>query len=449
MKGGKAVAVGSQGCVFVPKLVLHESKAKTSAAPENTQFASKVFSNLDVYEDESTLLGLMGSVSNEGIITLAPGSFTAPSGLNVEEKASALEQGGPACKTIGESNSNVYVMQMPLIDGDINQLREQKKPIAFITKAYNALMRMRNAGIVHGDMASRNIFFKGGDALIGDFGYSINFRDPNNETNGYRRCANKFAGFRSSTPEQISSAFNFILGQVDQITIEACTALYIYENWANKDAIVNEFLNKDSKIQKRIKDGMFDLMSPGLDFLQRQGIVVINDDRRMDNLNNIIRSAQETEDQALFWPVVKKELLSSDIKRFIHCVVNLLNIPTDEKYNMVEEIICNSRFSFFYRYTRIPVPDDIRGFLTEDEIAYSIPPLIVELSNAELLASSNQGFRNMSLKNLESYGPTFVGMGRLKQNQLNALIRSKRVGGRRRTTKRKTRRHRSRRNRKN
>ncbi len=450
MKGGEAVAAGSQGCVFVPKLVLNEStgKAKTSD-PKNSQVASKVFSNVDVYDDERMLLDSLSHVSNEGIITLAPGSFAAPHGLNDENKESASKLSGPACKKIaGEYKSAVYVMQMPLIDGDL-QRPTAPKPITFMTKAYNALMRMKHNGIVHGDMAPRNIFFKGDDALIGDFGYSINFRDPNNETNGYRRAANKYRGFKSSNPEHITEALDFILSKVDQITIEACTAVYIYENWENKDAIVNEYLNSDSKIQKRIEDGKYDINSPGLDFFQQQGIVVINDVRRLENLTNVIQSAQTNAAKEAFWPVVKNELLLSDIKRFTHCLVTRLDIHTYEKYNMVEEIICNSNFLYFYRYTRIPEPDDIKVFLSEAEIAYTIIPPEVVLTNEELIASTNQIFRDMTLKNLESYGSTFVNIGKIKQNQLKALIRSKKkVGGRRRTTKRKTRHNRSRHNRK-
>ena len=416
MKGGDAIAAGSQGCVFAPRLVKDGTLARTSTVPANSQIASKVFTEAQVFRDEMRISDMLRDVSAEGLLTIHPDpdivSFVAPDGLNAPERASAAPL-GLACE-VASNPGQVYVMHMPRIDGDIQGLAQDSKPITFLTKASNALMRMKHKKIIHGDMARRNIFYKGPDALIGDFGFSMNLANPDPATNGFNAFMSAFMNpdvMRSSSDILIAYSLTICLRLMDQLSIETNVALYIYQNWENRNEIINVFedTSDESILYDDIQSGSFDI-DPNFETYKRQGILMLDGTRCIDNVR-VIMLAARTSTKEEFWDLITILLLNSDIKQFMQSAIKYINIPFADKERLLMEISYNSNYLFFYRYAHIEIPHDILR---------KIPHDLLTPAEREVVEAMNAG--------------AYSGIGRKKQTHVHNRRR-------RHNRRNKTRRH--------
>lgn len=366
MIGAGAIASGAQGCIFSPKL---EQQGNLAVSGANLTSASKVFTDQAVFDAEQLMLGRIAGLSNEGLLTILGGDFTAPRGLGPANRQSARAYNpdpDSACGKAARPNS-VHVLQMPRVDGDIQRIKVNTMPLKFLLKAYNALMRLRNAQVVHGDMGRRNIFFKGDSALIGDFGTSmfLSIQDP--DTNGLNAYINRFISPNAPTLTAIKR-LKFGLSLLDSISIEAFYALCIYAMWPNKQEYILGIA--EGPLKKLIDAGTFDFYPLIHSLLSQDRGILISKlrGRWTDGLLSIANKAAGTTTQAEFWPTVKKVLLNSDIKQFIIASIKYLRINEDDKEKLLSEIVYNSNFTYFYRFGKFAIPDDIIRMLPHDTL---------------------------------------------------------------------------------
>ncbi len=179
------MGIGTQGCVFSPKLTKHTRKnghilAKRSS---NTRHVSKIFTDKDAFNKERRILRTIVRIT-KGVGTVVPPiyedepDFTA-NAINTKNYALLNTAPSPpapsACmntKRAINAHEKIYIMTQPRILGDIRQLKE-KQPLSFFSDAYSALLLFKKYHIRHRDMYARNIFYNEDNALIGDFGHAV------------------------------------------------------------------------------------------------------------------------------------------------------------------------------------------------------------------------------------------------------------------------------------
>jgi len=178
--GGKAIASGSDGCVF-------DKKFDSSGNPiETSDTISKVFANskknvaeqeFSVQERIKSITGGVGVVvSKTRIINIIPEvKDSIPPELLKAEGCRSLD------KDQKEKKTPQYAIEYPRIVGDM--IKTPSQPLKFFEKAVRALDLLSKGGIVHLDIAARNIFVienpdKTQEAAIGDFGTAVDMRDP-------------------------------------------------------------------------------------------------------------------------------------------------------------------------------------------------------------------------------------------------------------------------------
>lgn len=185
MRGGDIVGIGTQGCVFSPKLIKQTRKnGKIVAKRSNNRTqVSKIFTNKNAFDKEtSILLTIMNITKGVGTVAYPYDEYEiefVANALNAENYALLNAKPSPpapsACintKTAINNNRKIYIMTQPRVLGDIRQLKGQK-PLSFFSDAYTALLLFKKYHIRHRDMYARNIFFNEDNALIGDFGHAV------------------------------------------------------------------------------------------------------------------------------------------------------------------------------------------------------------------------------------------------------------------------------------
>jgi hypothetical protein len=197
MRGGEIVGIGTQGCVFSPKLVKHTRKNGKIVAKRsnNTRHISKIFTDRDAFDKEISMLITIAK------ITKGVGSVIIPTGEEeFEFMANALNSNNyalldkapsppapSACintKRAINNNEKIYIMTQPRILGDIRQLKT-KQPLSFFSDAYTALLLFKKHHIRHNDMFARNIFYNEDNALIGDFGHALDLTNLDHPASHY------------------------------------------------------------------------------------------------------------------------------------------------------------------------------------------------------------------------------------------------------------------------
>jgi hypothetical protein len=365
MIGAGAIASGAQGCIFSPKL---EQRGEYAVSGTNKTSASKVFTDLNVFLAEQQMLGRIAEVSNEGLLTVLGSDFPAPRGLGPANRQSALAHNPEPTSACAKAArpSPAYVLQMPRVDGDIQKLKRNSMPLKFLLKAYNALMRLRNAQIVHGDMGRRNIFFKGDSALIGDFGTSMFLGIHNPDENGLNTYINRMIGLGPALTA--IRRLKFGLSLQDSITIEAHYALCIYALWPRKQEYIQGIA--EGPIQLAIARGLFDYdcVRETIGTSNRGILITELRGRWTDGLVAIANKAVGAATQEEFWPTVQKVLLNSDIKLFIQASLKFIKMSDEKKEILLSEIVYNSNFTYFYRLLNVPIPNDILAMLPHETL---------------------------------------------------------------------------------
>jgi hypothetical protein len=197
MRGGDIVGIGTQGCVFSPKLTKHTRKNGQILAKRsnNTRHVSKIFTNKDAFNKERRILRTIVRITKGVGTVVIPTDdeyheFTA-NALNSENYALLNVSPSPpapsACintKRALNNHEKIYIMTQPRILGDIRQLKV-KQPLYFFSDAYTALLLFKKYHIRHRDMYARNIFYNEDNALIGDFGHAVDLTNLDHPKSHY------------------------------------------------------------------------------------------------------------------------------------------------------------------------------------------------------------------------------------------------------------------------
>ncbi len=199
MQGGEIIGIGTQGCVFSPKLVKHVRENGTILAKRSndTRHVIKIFTDVDAFDKERKILRTIVKIT-KGVGTVINAideddtEYTA-NALNADNYALLNAEPSPpapgACintKRALNAGKKIYVMIQPRILGDIRQLKS-KKPLSFFSDAYTALLLFKKHHIRHRDMYARNIFYNEDNALIGDFGHAVDLTNLDHPKSHYSK----------------------------------------------------------------------------------------------------------------------------------------------------------------------------------------------------------------------------------------------------------------------
>lgn len=181
--GGKALASGADGCVFDVRFLPDGSTQIVDG------IVSKVFpkEKKAVAENEYSILALVNKTIPDGKGVVV-GNVELKTISDVKDeignKGRTNDFTPNACGRIvnqkQRSESPFYVLEYPRVDGSMLDLKTMDVPLSFFEDAIHAVQTLSKAGLVHTDIATRNIFVKGNTGLIGDFGNMININDERN-----------------------------------------------------------------------------------------------------------------------------------------------------------------------------------------------------------------------------------------------------------------------------
>lgn len=268
-RGGKALATGSDGCVFdgtfAPDGTFTKSTTMVTKVfpPETAGVATNEYERMQEVKDATGGIGVL--VTSDPLVTIAAIPGTAWEGEAIKTRH--------ACKKVFESTAGPFVgLTLPLINGDFNGLkRDQRIPIPgdALADLSGALVTMKLARLVHMDFAARNIFYTetGGslNALLGDFGATISLRS-NFEANirayltryGLRGKILAFTKVDGLTPTALAQmilydsllegkvAFEAVLKQIQDGKYIDRSLELAYETWAGSRVLDSSSGNSES-----------------------------------------------------------------------------------------------------------------------------------------------------------------------------------------------------------
>jgi hypothetical protein len=177
MKGGDAIAVGSDGCIFAPRLTVTDIKGVRTAVPVKggDMYISKIFMSKDIATNEYKLLRMIhAETGGEGTIQFVDDveQFDVLEDT-VKESLMKKVDGNKTICGLSKEDGVKYMIHMERIDSDLRDVASNSLTPDNIRAAWNALARLhdrREGGIFHLDLAARNIFIKNGNAILGDYG---------------------------------------------------------------------------------------------------------------------------------------------------------------------------------------------------------------------------------------------------------------------------------------
>ena len=337
VRGGAPIASGSQGCIFLPALQLNAA-SKTAVRSANHGAISKVFTDKGVYDREFDIMNLVNAATGGvGVVVFVGGpnkQFIADK-LNPENLAGLTPPIGTACDRV-KISSPLYVINQPRIRGDVRDFQKtgEKRPASFFVKGYIALLRMRAHGLVHMDMASRNIFYNDTDALIGDFGYTLDLADQEQASAGLTEFGRSHG---------LGMPGNFVAQ--DQIMPEAFLALSLHKLWDRKKEIVRTIRDSIPYYQFEAK-AVYD---PIRVRDTEQGLIMIKD-ILYRKFEEVLRIAEETADANTFANYAFSILLNSDIKKYMIAVLKYMDIDIETKYRLLKETLVDEDFTAFLKF---------------------------------------------------------------------------------------------------
>ena len=162
MKGGVAIASGSDGCVFDMRF------NDDGTAVDVPGIVSKVFpqDRMSVAENEFDANELVKKVTGGLGVAISSGKIrTIPAVKDSIPDALVTRVPEPnACSKIVDQKGGVfYVIESPRIKGSLISLELKGLPVKFFTDAIKALQLLGEKGLCHMDIASRNIFVSNDD----------------------------------------------------------------------------------------------------------------------------------------------------------------------------------------------------------------------------------------------------------------------------------------------
>ena len=342
MKGGEPIASGAQGCIFYPKLSRETSNGKIigKSNATNVNKISKVFFDKPTFESEKEILSSVGELTGGiGVIGTADHFYEAQ-GLNAPNYASLREKIGlgSGCETVLESidtGKQIYIFEQNKILGDIRNFKKTQPfvmhPFEFFRNAYNALIILNANRIVHLDMADRNIFYNAEGALIGDFGFSINFNKPTSD-HDLMKFSKKIG--------KIEDDMWVSIFDTEHCTPEAALAILFWANWDKKDRLLADIRRKTQTEIKR--NEMYDEYNAIHNALNTtkfaaRGIFII-DGTIYERYLDVVTNAETIHDRNVFKDYMREIVLMSDKKRFVREIAPLLNFPERTKLELIRDV---------------------------------------------------------------------------------------------------------------
>lgn len=337
MYGGEAIAAGSQGCIFLPKLAItKEANGRSHARnSKNTTKITKIFFDEHTYENEEDILrrvreitGGVGVIDYEATL-LDPKIDVLHSPIPVKFQS--------ACQVIRQAlaaNRPVYAFHQTKVLGSIDQLPNNSRPIAFFKLGFEALLKLVVNNIVHLDIAPRNVFYTETNAIIGDFGYGFDMGiDSQFDKNLDRFYDKQMISAATTTPAQkILDSFSLTR---DSISYEASFAMYFYKAWGQKKELLDAFFN-----DRDVKDTINELYKPFIDDYEPGYL------EKITALLGFIRDAINTKDDMK--ALLKNILRHSDLQIYIRSILSTLNISKADKKQLRVKCVVNNNYDFFY-----------------------------------------------------------------------------------------------------
>jgi hypothetical protein len=396
MKGGDAIAYGSDGCVFSPMLEVKVKDGVRTAVPysfmgfsgSSSKFATKVFLREDVARNEYNILRLINKVAGGiGVIkvtgaieqanrvrdTIRPGLWVTPS-----RKLSV-------CKKIYDltdtDTGTVYMIHMERISGtllnSINPVNPLLHPSAFLD-AWTALKKLHTrpeGPILHLDMAPRNIFMNDGKALLGDFG------------SGYIGGGlESFDDFVKRYVERYGFKLHHLI-QFDAISPELILALvYYYQVYLNPPVphiwdAVNGSWDRSNAIQSftgdyyRIIHGLEEIPPLNLNttpppvkprpialnqYAVSKFLTIDNNNEYWVQIDDVFHDlTDQTQTDAELQTFILNLGARSDRKLFAQAALRFIGIPPasiSTKQELYNDVMIEADFSAFEQLIRIPLP---------------------------------------------------------------------------------------------
>jgi hypothetical protein len=180
--GGKALASGADGCVFDVRF-----SPDGSVEPVDG-IVSKVFPKVKaaVAQNEFAILKRVNAVIPDGKGVVA-GNPELKTIMDVKDEIGNKASMGYAMNACGRIVSQkergetpFYVLEYPRVDGSLAERKRGSLSLEAFDDAITAVHTLSAAGLIHMDIAARNVFVKDDKALIGDFGNMININDEGN-----------------------------------------------------------------------------------------------------------------------------------------------------------------------------------------------------------------------------------------------------------------------------
>lgn len=356
--GGRAIASGSQGCIFRPKLKVENvggrGIATNSTVPNANGIVriSKVFVDKDVFDKECMILTKVNSITGGvGTIDIEESAIIN----TIRELNSEIPESLTASNGCGRIMPNlragnpVYVFHQRSITGDIFEHGEPR-PLRFFKSAFDALTKLLMRNIVHLDLAKRNIFFDEGGALIGDFGYGIDMTMSDDEFDKsldvYYTSHCYFESLHLA-----STRINDTLKERNTLTAEATLALYIYKRFHEREVFI-DIIDNDKSLRDwiRRKTGWFADQRLSVYFNEVRYYAVAEQMRSVDK--NTIRE------------ILKRELRQGDIKIFLMSIFSVIRFADEEQQTSYFRAIREGDYDIFYRLLGEEPSEEIQRNIT-------------------------------------------------------------------------------------
>ena len=337
MYGGDAIAAGSQGCIFLPKLTIaNEANGRAHARNSaNTTKITKIFYDKSTYLNELRILRRVREITGGiGVIDYDATLLNAQIDVLNSPIPARFQS---ACEVIRQAlaaNKPVYAMNQTKVLGSIDKLPNNTKPLAFFKLGFEALLKLVTHNIIHLDPAARNVFYTEDNAIIGDFGYGFDMSiDSTFDTNLDRYYTHHMIMSAGVTPVQrMLDAFSLAR---DSISYEASFAMYFYKNWEEKDAMIHAFFD-----DRELRDTVDDLYKPFFDDVEPGYFEKIT--AYVADIRDTIHTKEEMK------TLLKNTLRHSDLQTYIRSIIPKLNILRADKSRLNSKCIVNNNYDFFY-----------------------------------------------------------------------------------------------------
>lgn len=297
--GGKSLASGTDGCVFDVRFLPDGSIEQVDG------IVSKVFpkEKKDVANNEYSILNSVIEIipDGKGVVVGDTELKTVTAIKDTIGDKARIDFSVNACGRIvlqmQRGESPFYVLEYPRIDGSIIDLNLRGMEIAQFDDAIVALQTLSKAGLIHMDIAARNVFVKNNKCLIGDFGNMINIKDSANLEASVRGYITKYS---------IDTIGDCISDQGTSTTARIAMLMYVSNDLPALKTQMNRYLetyvDDNKKTVYEFADVYYEANHPMLETLL------------IENLAKFLKAMRTLETKSDIEKVMINELMLTDIR---------------------------------------------------------------------------------------------------------------------------------------